>query len=108
MCENCWIERGGHSIVNKRTIKGSNLIADLYATEDGGAGGYAHVVVDDDNLEDRSIDFCLESAEKNEFKDDICQETRKASIKCLSYLKKLSFEERSSALAIYNGFVVYE
>ncbi len=105
MCENCWIERGGHSIVNERTLKGAELIDELYCTPDGGAGGYAHVVTDDDNLEDHSIDFCLKSAAEDEFSKDISEETRIASIVCLEYLKTLSFEERSSALAIYNGFV---
>jgi hypothetical protein len=59
MCKTCWEEDGAYSIINERTKKGAELIEALYISEDGGVGGYAHIVVDDWNLEDGNIDSCL-------------------------------------------------
>jgi hypothetical protein len=99
MCANCWTERGGHKIVNERTIKAAELIQTVYDSEDGEAGGYAHIVVDDWNLDDSDIDFCLNT------KGSLPEETATACVECLNFLKALSYEERVSAMAIHSGHI---
>lgn len=103
MCQNCWIEEGSHSIINERTKKGSDLISAIYNTEDGGAGGYAHIVVDDENLEDYHIESCLNEINNPSF--ELCKETKEACLECLLYLKSLSIEERWSSIALSNGYI---
>lgn len=99
MCNMCWESAGSPKIINERTQKAAELIEALYDTEQGGAGGYAHIVVDDFNIDDQSIDWCLRNMHGN-----VCQETKDASIECLRYLRTLNEEERWSALAIHNGY----
>lgn len=47
------------------------LVKRLYSGEDdctmgsGGAGGHLHIVLDDDNLNDDSVQFCIDLAEKD-------------------------------------------
>jgi hypothetical protein len=100
MCETCWANRGGHAIVSETTIKAAELIQAIYDTEDGGAGGHAHIVVDDWGVDDSDIDFCL-----NNMNSDLCEETNAACLQCLSFMKELSFEERASAMAIQRGYI---
>lgn len=103
MCENCYIEAGSPNIVNEKTIKAAELIAELYQQEDCGAGEYAHIVVDDWNLGDSDIGFCLLDIEKD--KDVIPKESREVQIECLTYLATLTIEERYSAMAINDGLI---
>lgn len=101
MCETCWTNNGGHNIINERTIKAAELIQAIYDSEDGGAGGYAHIVVDDWNLEDDSINFSINAINEG----DLAEETGRACLECLTYLKGLTWEERVSALAIQNEYL---
>lgn len=39
-------------------------IAEFYSLPDNGAGGNLHSVLDDNNLEDESIDWCIEHARR--------------------------------------------
>lgn len=100
MCYTCWEEAGKPSILNDKTIKAAELINEIYYTEDGGAGGNAHLVVDDWNLDDSSIDYCIKDRQ-----NDIAEETIEACDKCLQFLKTLSMEERHSAMAISCDFL---
>lgn len=40
----------------------------IYARSDGGAGCCAHVAIEDCNLSDRTIQWCLDRAEHDDFK----------------------------------------
>lgn len=104
MCINCYASYGSPKIFNEKTLKALELIEELYDCEMGGAGGFAHIVVDDWNLEDSNVDFCLSSAKGNS-DPDYPTETKEAAIKCLEFMKTLSIEERASALAIRDKFV---
>lgn len=42
------------------------LVRDLYGTEHGGAGGCLHIVLDDGNVEDHSVAFCVDYAMEND------------------------------------------
>jgi hypothetical protein len=62
MCEQCYIDAGSPSIINEKTEHAARLIESIYDSPEGGVGGYAHIIVDDWNLDDDSIDFCLNEA----------------------------------------------
>jgi hypothetical protein len=98
MCIGCWIEAGSPRIINEATRQAAKLINDFYELPGASSGGDAHIVIDDWNLEDSNIEYCIESAKKNEFNNsDECQ---KACLVLLVFLKTLSLEERYSAMAL--------
>lgn len=103
MCINCYEEAGRPQIVNERTIKAAALIDNVY--EYFGAGGYAHNVVDDWNLDDGNIDFCIDYANKDRPSDPEEEEGRQACLDCLNYMKDLSIDERYSAMAIHEKMI---
>lgn len=103
MCYGCYEEAGKPKILNEEVKKAADLIGKLYEHPDCGAGGYAHVVTDDWNLEDGSIDFCIKEAEKGEY--DIDEEGRQLCLSILNQLKSLSKDERYSSLALADGFI---
>lgn len=101
MCIDCYNDLGSPKEINERVKHAAELVNELYALEDGGVGGYGHVVFDDWNIEDESIDYCINEANKNTL--GWSEETRQASIKALNAFRQLSIEERATALAIYEG-----
>lgn len=103
MCQNCYDNYGKPKIINTNTIEAARLISSIY--DFSLSGGYAHIVVDDWNLEDSHIDFCFRYMETVEDADEVLLGvTRRA----LRRLKDLSMDERVSALAIHEGFVSVE
>lgn len=108
MCESCYEEAGKPVIINDKTIHAATLIQKIYDSVGGGAGGYAHIVVDDWNLNDSSIEFCLQRAIEGEGEKDISEECRQACLSCLNFMKILTLEERHSSMAIQSGFVSIE
>jgi len=105
MCRTCYENADSPKVVNDKTKAAAQLVNDLYDTEDGGVGGYGHIVFDDWNLDDGDIDFCLKAANNNEYSSHLCEETRRASIKALEAFKALTEDERYSALAISSNFI---
>jgi len=75
------------------------LIKELYNTNDGGVGGYGHIVFDDGNIENGHIEWCIEEAKKGNY--DYSEETRLASIKALEIFLKLTENEREE---VYDRF----
>ena len=59
MCEECWDEYGRPDIVNEKTEHALALVRQVYDAPLGGAGGRLHIVLDDWNLEDEHIYWCL-------------------------------------------------
>lgn len=59
MCLSCWKEAGSPTELPENVDELIQLIKELYATEMGGAGGPLHIVLDDWNLEDDNIEWCL-------------------------------------------------
>lgn len=45
------------------------LVQALYATDGGGAGCCLHIVLDDSNIEDGSVEFCIGWAQKHSHPD---------------------------------------
>lgn len=73
-------------------------IIDLYKSEDGGVGGYGHIVFDDDNLSTGLIKECIKEAEEGVHHKWICEETRQKSIIALKAILPLSEEDRQKVI----------
>lgn len=102
MCESCWIDYGSPAIVTDKTLQAADLIAAVYCYSL--VGGNAHIVLDDWNLEDEHVMFCMEEVRSNQF--GYSDEQIEAELKCLLALYDMSsVDERASALAIFQGFV---
>ncbi len=104
MCSDCYKEAGSPKIIDNKTKHAAYLIDEIYDKDGCGAGGYAHIVTDDWNLEDHSIDFCLKSV-TNRSHDWVSEDGALACIECLKYLKTLTKDERYSAMALSSGFI---
>ncbi len=103
MCFNCFINKFVKPIVNDKVIHCSELIDKVY--EYTGAGGNAHIVVDDWNLEDHSIESCLKYLEEDK---EVSDGERKATYECLIALKGLNEDERYCAMGIHDGHINLE
>ena len=82
-----------------KILDARRLIQELYNTIDGGVGGYGHIVFDDGNIDTSNIIFCLRNAYNKVHNDDICEETRLASISALEMFLLLNEDERELALS---------
>jgi len=102
MCYGCYKEYGSPAIITKTTQHVANLVAKVY--EFSSVGGNAHVVIDDYNIEDDHIDWCLrEGLSSNVHEHDEKQLAIEKEL--LEALRLLSIDERVSALAIHDGFI---
>lgn len=86
MCLNCWEEAGSPTELPENADELIQLIKELYATEKGGTGGPLHIVLDDWNLEDDNIEWCMfrmiESSEDREyFGEDILRLSIKIALR---------------------------
>lgn len=102
MCIGCYEDAGSPAIINEKTKKAAELIQAIYSHEYGCVGGTAHIVVDDWNLSDEDIDWCIEHSKTDDY---YCKELVKLCVDCLIYLKTLTLDERHSTMAISNGII---
>lgn len=100
MCQSCWRESGSPKIDNQKVRDAQPLISDVY--EFHGAGGSLHIVLDDSNIDDSDINFCLTSIAEN--KRGYPPEQIEAERKCGEHFLSMTVEERSSALALSSGY----
>lgn len=92
MCDGCYREYGSPKIDNQLVRDASEAVKELYYCH--GAGGGMHIVTDDWNLEDDSIDFCGKFMRDYHHRGpDACE------IRVYELFKMLTIEERASALA---------
>lgn len=93
MCESCWRMYGSPQIVNEKTTKMAKMIDNVYAIPGNECGGVGHIVFDDMNYEDDSIEWCIEHAhDDGESGPDV-----DACLDALRYMLGLTIEERASA-----------
>lgn len=67
MCWSCVrgeLEEGGPVTVTAEHLAVGQLIRRLYATDWGTCGGPLHITLDDNNVEDSSLDFCEADARR--------------------------------------------
>lgn len=102
MCKLCY-ERAGSPLINNQKVRDLvEQIELLYDCENCGAGGPCHIVTDDWNVDDESIDFCIKYTIETDFYED---DAKDAAFKTLEMMKELTYEERISALAIRDKFI---
>ena len=92
--------------ISKKVIDCCKSVYELYETEDGGCGGYGHIVFDDGNLELDSIDFCIQKIYQNPFV--YCQNTLNKSLEALIKIKELSLIERYFVYHCWSAYKEYE
>jgi hypothetical protein len=95
-----WEELGKPSIINEGVLKAAMGIDLVYAITDN--GGSAHIVFDDDNFEDESIDFCTALTEHGTLSPVAIDFIRQV----LLHFKTLTIEERWSASALQKGWII--
>jgi len=100
MCIDCWKHYGSPEIVNDITTTLASLISLIY--EYHGAGGHLHIVIDDWNLDDDSIKFCLHQIEENHY--NYSKEQVESERACAVLMLNSSLDERASALALERTF----
>lgn len=99
MCRSCWGEYGCPKIKSDRTRKAAKLIAEVY--EYSVMGGNLHSIIDDWNIEDDSFT----NEEMKVYHKDAPIEQLEVERRTYKFLRKLSLEERASALAIEEGYI---
>ena len=93
MCKGCWKQYGSPQISSLRVRETAQQIKEFYTEQP--VGGHFHIILDDWNLADSSVEFCLK---ENRY-------TRNSlEIALGKNLQILSFKERASALALADGF----
>jgi hypothetical protein len=103
MCYGCWEEQGKPEIDTPAVREAAAAVRRVYDLPGGGVGGYGHIVFDDWNIEDGNIDYCLKSAECDEYgrrDDGYTDEDFAAQIHALKLFSALTEDERASALAL--------
>lgn len=91
--------------MNQEKIQVASLLINLvYESEHGGAGGFGHIVFDDGNIDDGSIDFCLMYCAENVNGPRLSEECRLLSVVALEFFKTLSMEERQEVYENYHQY----
>lgn len=118
MCKSCYIKYGSPTF--KPAAIYYQIIDYIYKVyEYNGAGGNAHIVLDDWNLEDTHIDWCLNNIhdkmkvliEDQQYtgmlvrKNEDTLEQLEAEKKCLILLRNLTLQERAYTLALLDGYI---
>lgn len=70
------------------------LATAIYATPDGAVGGGLHIVLDDWNIEDEQIEWCLDNEHPLTPVED----------ECARLLLGMTFDQRAATLARWYGF----
>jgi hypothetical protein len=103
MCYGCWQEMGKPAIVTEATKAAAEAVRALY--EINAVGGAMHIVTDDWNIEDHSLEFCskeIEAGDHWSFKDAGAREAAKLVCDLMSPMTE---DERASVLALESGFI---
>ena len=102
MCQACYEECGSPKIINDKTIKCAKLIDAIY--EYSCVGSNLHIIIDDFNIEDCQIEWCLTEAIKENIHESD-EDQLNIEIECLEALKVMTMDERASSLAIHCGWL---
>lgn len=116
MCCGCWEDEGSPRIDNERVRGVQLLIEAVY--DHNGVGGNLHIVLDDNNIEDGNLAFCLETIDRgghpedpnhspwytqSKLDDPDSPEQLAAERACCVALQAMTYEERASAMGLWDG-----
>lgn len=93
MCKGCWKQYGSPQLSSLLVRETAQQIKEFYIKQP--VGGYFHIVLDDWNLQNSYVEFCLK---ENSYPRNALE------IALGKNLQILSFKERASALALANDF----
>lgn len=102
MCYGCYEEEGKPEIINEGTKSAARLADAVY--EFNGVGGNCHIVLDDFNIDDDDIDYCLNEGLANNVHEHT-EDQLAIEKECLLAFRVLSVAERASALAIHEKWI---
>lgn len=103
MCENCFEEYyGAPTEITDNAVKAAALIRQVY--QFAPTGGRCHIVVDDWNLSDSCVRFCVDEVAKDEA-NGVKDQQIIAERALLDLLVTMPERERAVGLALYDGFV---
>jgi len=94
MCQGCWEGYGSPKVLSAKAEAAVPLIKAVYDQPRGGAGGNLHIVLDDWNLGDESVQWCIDNTEMTDIERA-----------CAEHLQTMTLEERAAALAKYEEFI---
>lgn len=103
MCYDCYKKYGKPAIVNGKTLRAAKLTEMVYKF--ASSGGLCHIVIDDFNLDDDDVEFCLTNIKNKENGDEFTEEEYAIQQECMEAYLELTINERASALAIYEGWI---
>ena len=104
MCECCWDEYGKPSIVNEKTEAALALVRQVYDAAGGGAGGNLHIVLDDWNIENSSIEYCQQGHSNPNWNGPPMRwELTEVEAHCATAFLDMTLKERASTLAKFDG-----
>lgn len=102
MCYACYEEEGSPRIINDQTRHAAEQIRAVFDINH--VGGNCHNVVDDFNVDDDTILWCLNEGLRINIHQHTPDEL-KVEKECLEGLLELTVDERASALALYEGWI---
>jgi len=102
MCYGCYEEYNCPAIINDKTKTAAKLVEKVYELNE--AGGSCHIVIDDFNIEDCHIQWCLDEGLKTNIHEHDKTELA-IERELLDTFLSMTIEERASALAIYEGWI---
>ena len=106
MCEACWAEYGRPTIVNGKTEAALALVRQVYDAPMGGAGGHLHIVLDDWNIENSSIEYCQGGrSDPSWHGPPMAWTLTDVEAQCAAAFLGMTMAERASTLAKYDGFL---
>ena len=101
MCYSCW-DNYGKSIIDTPAVReAAAAVHEVYVYSC--AGGNLHIVLDDWNVEGGNLAFCQEKISEGGY-EGCTAEQLAVEQRCLDIFKKLTEEERASALALADGY----
>lgn len=89
-----WQKRGSVIIENEKTLHASKLIMKIY--EFNCVGANCHIVLDDQNIDDDDIEFCIGAAKENYHEQP--KENNDAEFECMNLFLTMTLDERCSAI----------
>jgi hypothetical protein len=103
MCYDCWKNKyNAPKIINENVKKTIDLIQEIYKTES--TGGDCHIVLDDFNIENDHIQWCIDWINRNEI-PEIGPEVKAIELECMNLMLTMSIDERAIALALADGYI---
>lgn len=108
MCQNCWTEYGSPSEITPAIRLTAAIIGELY--EISSVGGNLHIVINDWNLDDSSVEWCKDRVLRikkgiMEKYDDTDPEQLEIESRIINLLLPMTVSERGAVLALVDGYI---